>query len=539
VCGYYLGYDWTMMLRELPDRALYSLFRPELRVRETGGFFPVEWRGYRLHYLAGMMRIGRRGQRHGTTVWDLGRFFQSPFVRALERWGIDAPVADIAEMKALRATFGAGDARRVRAYCLSECQALARLATALESVLSDVGIEPRRWHGPGSVASVLLDRWGARDARGTPPAGVREAAERAFFGGRFEQACVGTHDVYGADIASAYPYHARSLPCLAHGTWERVLDEGRADAASVALYRYAVTDVGERSWGPLPCRMPDGSILYPRGGWSGWAWASEYRAAQRGWSGVHWGGEAWVWHAGCDHQPFSGILPMYRERVKLGKDVRGLALKLGLNSCYGKLAQRIGTPRYASTIWAGMITAGTRAQLLDLMIASGTEATVAVATDGLYTRARPQPGPAPLAPDTLGSWELDAREAMTFVRPGIYWSADKVRARGIGRSTVDMQRAAIGAAIERGDALVDLGTQTQFGGARATIIRTERGAIRRTAHYGQWYEAPARISLDPAPKRRADWSLYTLPGIESRAYAGETTPEGEMARAAESPLHLL
>ena len=79
LAGYFLGYDWTMILRDLPDAAIYSLLRPETRARpadEGGGFSPIRWRRYRLHYMQRMLRIND-GDR-SVTVWDLGQFFQAP-----------------------------------------------------------------------------------------------------------------------------------------------------------------------------------------------------------------------------------------------------------------------------------------------------------------------------------------------------------------------------------------------------------------------------------------------------------------------------
>src|SRR5262245_48802276 len=53
-CGYYLSYDWTMILKDLPNHLIYRLLRPELRLRpksEGGGFTSIPWRPFRLHYL--------------------------------------------------------------------------------------------------------------------------------------------------------------------------------------------------------------------------------------------------------------------------------------------------------------------------------------------------------------------------------------------------------------------------------------------------------------------------------------------------------
>ena len=433
LAGYFLGYDWTMILRDLPDASIYRLFRPEMRVKsEGGGFESVWWGEYRLHYLAGMMRIARgKGKEKRTrTIWDVGKFFQAPFVEALRKWGIPADVQAIEDMKALRSTFTPEQWERIRGYCLSECQALARLVTSLEASLETAGLKPKSWHGPGSVAKRYLADWDIDKRRGEQPPEVLQAADRAFFGGRFEQATIGrVESVWGADIASAYPFQMYHLPCLEHGRWQQVTRERDLPALDApnetAIVRYRLDDIGpSEHWGPLPCRMSNGTILFPRGGSSGWVYLSEYLAAKEGWGGVRWGGKAWVLRSNCDCHVFEGILDLYRARVRVGKGTKGIAYKLALNSGYGSIAQRIGFPKFSNVVWAGLITSGCRAQLLRLMTRHlDRNAVIALATDGLFTREKPNPPPDPLPGESLGSWEVtDEPETMIFVRPGIYWS---------------------------------------------------------------------------------------------------------------------
>lgn len=538
LAGYYLSYDWTMILRELPNEAIYRLFRPELRALpedEGGGFSRVAWREYRLHFLAGMMQI-RRGDTR-VTIWDIARFFQSSFVKAIELWKVGTPEQHrrIASMKEQRATFRAEDRERVRAYCLDECRLLATLAERLEDAHDKAGLRPKAWHGPGSTASAALSRAKVADFRAEPPREVRDFVARAFFGGRFEQSRIGR--VEGAishDIVSAYPFQALSLPCLRCAAWRHTSRESDLASARFAVVRAHVVDVGVRSWAPLPVRLASGSIVFPRGGATTYAWLDEYRAAKRGWRGVEFD-QAWVLDVQCEHTPFSFVEGMFRARQAVGKDSgAGLAIKLGVNSVYGKVAQSIGKPQFASRVWAGMITSGTRAQLLGLISAHRDERNViAVATDGIYTTEEIDLPPWPMVDLPLGSWETKRIGAMTFVRPGIYYSheedASTVRARGLGRRIVAAQRDAISRAIERGDARALLGTQPAFGGARVTVYRTRAGELKRSRLYGEWHPMPARISLAPAPKRDNDWLPPMLSDVESLPYARHA-PASEVAR---------
>jgi hypothetical protein len=514
-----------MILRELDNTSLYRLLRPELRALpadEGGGFSRVHWRGYRLHYLARAMWI-RRGDRH-VTVWDMGPYYQCPFVEACHAWEVlsEDDLARIAAMKEKRASFRDKDRTKVRSYCLSECKALASLATHLEAAHRAAGIKPRAWHGPGSTAAALLRSEGIAEKRGPEwedlPRGMADAAGRAYFGGRFEQRLSGEVKgrVMGYDIASAYPYHAWRLPCLEHGEWHGTTKERDVERSAQAIVRGHIV-AARGDWAPLPVRLLNGNIVFPRSGASGWWYKDEWLAARRGWPGLEFA-EAFTLRKQCDCRPFSFLARLYAERQKMGKSGRGKVLKLATNSVYGKLTQTIGRPQFSSRLWAGMITSGTRAQLLHLMLRHKKLASVlAVATDGLYSREDvdlPQS-----EADPLGAWEPEEHDGLVLVRPGIYWSKDGItRARGLGRKTLDADRALVLRALRRHVDHVALAPRTVFGAARVSVYRTPTGVLRRSEHYGQWHAIPSRISLQPFPKRDARWGTHVLDDIESAPY---------------------
>lgn len=534
--GYFIQYDWTMILRDLPNPKLYVLFRPRLRKipkDEGGGFVPVRWRGYKLHYLAGMMRIQKRGRT--LTVWDVGRFFQAPFCdgserSALETWNVGTPDERerIASMKARRDRFSRRDSARIREYCLDECRLLAKLVGELNKAHDDIGLPLRSWHGPGSSASVALKRWGIAKKRGDIPRPVAEAARRAFFGGRFEQSTIGFKEgpIHSYDIVSAYPAIMVDLPCLEHTRWELTERESVALRAEQAVVRYELAaSRSRRAWGPLPCRMKNGTIVFPRSGASGWVWLEEFRAAKV-WSQVRFV-EAWVLKRDCACQPFAGIRELFAERLRVGKKSgRGHSLKLVYNSGYGKLAQRIGSPQFRSQVWAGMITSGTRAKLLG-PLAKADDDILAVATDGLYSRVAL---PMLTLGKELGAWDHETHDSIVLVRPGIYWTPVVTKARGLPRRTVESSQDAILDGIRLGLAEVQLPPVTQFGGALAYVQCSRDGRFRRHARYGQWFKRPAKVSLAPAPKRRHDWGLWDLDGVESAPYGVARSPDAETLR---------
>lgn len=521
IAGFYLGYDWTMILRDLPNRSIYRLLRPELRYRgsdEGNNFTPVRWRQYSFNCVGRMMRISKRGGR-SVTIWDVGNFFQCPFVDAIKKWDVGTPEERelITKMKAKRSAFNARDSKNVAKYCFLECRILASLIRKLDDAHTEAGLKLRSWHGPGSTATVALNIMGIKSKRGIIPDDMRGAVACGFFGGRFEQRLSGEvkGPVYGYDIVSAYPYQAFNLPCLEHGVWEHCTKESELRDARHSLVRFELCDIGKQPWGPLPIRLSNGCILFPRSGASGWCWRDEWQQASAHWEGIRFI-EAWALRSDCECQPFKLVLDWFREREKLGKDAKGHTFRLGLNSIYGKLAQSVGRPQFRSLVWAGMITSGCRSQILDL-IGPRKHDVLAIATDGIYCRKRIKPPDWPMQPDRLGSWEEKIHESTTFVRPGIYWSEDQVKARGLGKKHLSEQKNLILEALSEGARVAHLGKVEVFGGARACVYQ-HAGRYRRSPRYGDWTPTPVRVSLDPAPKRMRDWSLFELDGIESAPY---------------------
>src|SRR5690606_37635740 len=129
-------------------------------------------------------------------------------------------------------------------------------------------------------------------------------------------------------------------------------------------------------------------LRYPAAG-EGWYWAHEALAAEL-LTPLDWG-PAWVYRTDCKHEPFKYLAEIYTQRKELKKngDAAQYVLKLIINSSYGKLAQRVGarnsTPAFQNFVWAGMITAHCRMQILQA-VAQDPEAVIQIATHGIVSR---------------------------------------------------------------------------------------------------------------------------------------------------------
>jgi hypothetical protein len=151
----------------------------------------------------------------------------------------------------------------------------------------------------------------------------------------------------------------------------------------------------------------------------------------------------WIYRQHCDRTPFAFVQTLYDLRAQWKKEGRGgqRILKLGLNSIYGKLAQQLGAwkdddadvweriPPYHELLWAGAITANTRAKLYDAAMIAPDDV-VMIQTDGLTTRVDISDH-IPTS-KKLGEWEPKANWLETYtIQPGIYfcWTYDEEKGK--------------------------------------------------------------------------------------------------------------
>jgi hypothetical protein len=362
------------------------------------------------------------------TIFDTFGFFQCSFLKAIETWGVGVEHhSGIAAMKDARSTFE-GITPAIRDYCAIECRLLAELMTQFREVCLGAGLRPKTWNGPGKIAAALLAEHGAMTAielEKKTPAVVLELAHAAYYGGRFEVTRVGSiaEKVWEHDINSAYPAAMLDLPCLDHGRWIKTpaVELAGLDALFVAPVRFS--HARDQFLCGLPFRSKSGRLSWPRHG-NGVYWSHEIRSAERLGAKIEYR-DGYRFEQKCECQNFGWIADLYEERRRVGKSLKGITLKLGYNSVYGKQAQRVGTPRWANPINAGLITAITRAKLNDAIGAARDPQDVAmIATDGIYTVA----GPIPLDKgEGLGQWEVKDYPRLFVVRPGLYWPPRKAK----------------------------------------------------------------------------------------------------------------
>lgn len=362
-------------------------------------------------------------------IYDIFSFFAKSFIRAYEEY--IGPIPDIIRSgKANRKSFTIAEFETILSYWSVEIQLLKELANELRRRVYNAGLRISQWHGPGALASYAMAAHSIRRHMGIAPEEVRMAARYAYAGGRFELFKLGRirGPIYGVDINSAYPYAISQLPSLAEGEWQYI---GRVDSGHklkrFAVYHLLLEQGGgfRRQPGPLFHRDMDHNISFP---WytEGWYWSPEaFLATQQCGATIL---EGWEF-VGSHERPFAWIADMYAQRQDWKS--RGisaqLALKLCMNSMYGKLAQRVGwdetrrrIPPWHQLEWAGWVTSYTRARLYNILGRIPFQHLVAVETDGIYTTMAPDRLGINASTD-LGGWEVSEYDDMYYVQSGLAW----------------------------------------------------------------------------------------------------------------------
>lgn len=523
--GFSFNYDANMILQSLSKPVLEKMHKNgRVGLRRPNGqkysvsFLPSKW--FRVtRYREGYHHKSNPHAKTTVTIFDLFGFFAKSFVRAYEE--LVGPIPDVVrEGKDSRGDFNSLPLEYVERYWEAEIGLLQQLAEELRRRLYGAGLRITSWHGPGALASFALRQHRVQDIKAHCPDPVREAARYGYAGGRFEIFQLGrtVGPIYSLDINSAYPFGITRLPDLTTGQW---VQRSRPDVTSLArfgIYRVRLNPrVGgsflESAPGPLFHRDKMGNITFP---WilEGWYWTPEvvnlasldpaqYEIIE-GWE--------YVGHRRPNTPPpFEWLKEVYAKRKewKAAGIAAQLALKLLMNSLYGKLAQRVGwntetrtAPTWHQLEWAGWVTSNCRGMLWNVMSRLPRDSVIAVETDGIYTTTDPRTLGIVDSKD-LGGWEVTQYDEILYVQSGMAWlrQGDKwtCKRRGLDARTFPLDDCVdyLRSLKADGDWAPYVGETTRFIGLGAALMSNAPFRIRHCT----WETVPREIRPGQSGKR--------------------------------------
>lgn len=497
--AYAFDYDVNQILWQMPRELWRTLYKEN----------EVRWAGCSIRYIPGKfitLSAKRDGEIISVTIYDVFTFFGTKFTKAVKDWLGDSPeLARIEKGKAGRKTFAYSELQDIKEYWTVEGNMAVKLCHALRSALHTAGLFPKHWHGPGALADFLFKTHGIREHMNWYlPKEVMEAAQHGYAAGRFELFRCGNYEgnVYANDLNSAYPYAIAQLPSLRNAKWNHWADGRKPKEYAhfgIYLIRSKRRDPQWDSNKPMPLfyRHPGtgdalnpgvkGTISFPEHVY-GWYWSPE--------ASLVWRNPNYEILEGYELEdngirPFAKLVHgLYEKRLafkaeKSKEFPKGhpaqLACKLGMNSLYGKMAQRIGwktweeleeqssknknpkpvkrrdgylgmPPTWHQLEWAGWVTSFCRMKMYKaLRLAHIAGGLIACETDSVITTVKISAiggGHRKLTLDAtkLGMWDEEEYDGVTYLQSGLGWLREKgghwkQKVRGLDKPEPDMEDA--------------------------------------------------------------------------------------------------
>lgn len=525
------GYDFNEIVRTLPYRYLRLL-------NQNGN---VKYGKYFIKWLPSKMFTLSNGE-ESITIYDTFTFYACSFVKALRaNFGNDPAYASTIDFiesgKNQRKQFTIeGMKNEIIPYWEAEIRLLAILVTRLRDLLYNSGFRITQFYGPGAIANCVLNQYGINRYMATLPNEVSIAAQYAYAGGRFERFRIGRikGNVLSADINSAYPDAISKLPNLKNGTWTKRIINKRAsefhysEINEFSIYhvrakvqKYSFPFCANQPPAPLFFRTANGEIIYQ---WlvEGWYWGPEVRNLfHKDFRNDIEIIEGWEFTPADDTKPFEFIKGMYQKRLEwkqAGKPEQ-MALKLAMNSIYGKLAQRVGyneikneAPKWHQLEWAGWVTSYVRARLWRALYSLFMEydmRIISVETDGIFfydcdNHDFP-------TSTNIGDWTISEYKEIVYLQSGTYFSlSDKWNAkyRGLDANSISLDNVReYFNSIEFTENWPEIpGYTTRFIGLGAAMQWSSDDPKKFRSLHCVWFQDKEKnVNIDRAGKRVHNW----------------------------------
>lgn len=428
-----LGYDADCILKLLPETILQAYkWKKELKFR---------YNKFVIHYID-KKKLTIRRDKHSVSLYDIMQYYdEKKLVNAYTK-NINKPLdSKYLAIKEKREEFSkyyySRHKKQIRDYCKIDCVLTKELAKHwIDTFEAVFGFLSVNWISAGYLAEkVLLNNGIDIPLFNEVPFEVQDLARNSFYGGRFElirRGFIGECYIY--DINSAYPYSLTKIPDIINGKW--ISSRPIHPKAKLGFFFIEANIDDSVKICPFPFRKKNGTICNPCGKFRTCVTIEELKMVENNPKIKYKILESYQFipNKNCSY-PFKNFIEtQYYKRLKLKEknDPLQQAIKVVLNSIYGKTAQR--TNRVMGNLFnpviASSITGNTRAQLYQFMKENDLDNdVVAFATDAIACRKQiPN-----LNSKKLGEMKLDKYgNDIIFLSNGFYRVNGIWKKRGVG-----------------------------------------------------------------------------------------------------------
>jgi len=502
---YNLSYDAECILKLLPEEILKQYkWKKELR---------FEYKKYKIHYIDRKKLTISKGK-HSVSCYDIAQYYDKQSLDvASESIGISLD-QEYLEIKKKRKIFSkfyySRHKRQIRAYCIEDCRLTKELSEHWIATFEAVfGFYTNNWISAGYLAEkVLINNDIPIPLFNELPYSLQELARNSFYGGRFELIKRGyIGECYLYDLNSAYPYALTTLPDITNGRWFESL---KIHPKAKLGFFFIETNISDKvKIASFPFIKRNKTICYPSGKFRTYVTLDELQMVKDDPEIKYKILESWQFipRSNCSY-PFKNFIEkQYYKRLELKQNNNPLekAIKIVLNSIYGKMAQRTNNVigNLFNPVIASYITGFTRRQLYDFTKQNKLDnLVVAYATDSVACQKKISN----LDSKMLGEMKLDKQATdVIFLSNGFYKFNEIWKNRGIG---YDKERKI---EIEHLDTKIRKDGQLYIGVKSTRTTHIKSGILyNRLKKVGKIEEYEKKIGLNSDKKRFWDSDLESL-----------------------------
>ena len=476
-----LKYDFESIIKWLSKEELIALYNNR----------QIEYGKYKIRYLDKKYFSIRLNQ-SSYIFYDINNFIETSLNKASKIYLGDAKL-DIIDSKRLNEdiNYWKENKKEIIEYCLKDALLTKQVADKFWSIMYDtLKFYPYKPYSKGRFSEEYFCAKCFMPTVNKINTKILEYGYNSYYGGRFEILKRGYFDtVYMYDIKSAYPYQMQDLLDINKGRWKKVFDYD--EKADYGFYKCKIT-----VFHPIisPCMQRiRGLNVYPNGEFIQFLTQEEIEFILSTYNNIEIEViDGYCFYATAYFYPLKEeIQKLYELKESAPDKQTKLMYKIVLNSLYGKFIQTAGgkTGKLFNPIWASIITANTRIQLLKYAL-KNPESIIGFSTDCIHSQI-----PMNFKQDgSLGSFELSFKGKGIFLMSDIYtvWNdtADKSRFRGFNKKDDEKEITKIGEHTV--DLKYDLRVILEYLGDK----KVYEYKIERPIHLGEALKQVKKLTVD-------------------------------------------